>query len=311
MRVLIVEDEPKMADLLRRGLAEQGAVADVVARGEDALWMAGATAYDAIVLDVMLPGIDGFETCRRLREAGVWSPVLMLTARGEVEDRVAGLDGGADDYLVKPFELAELGARLRALARRGPRERPAVLQVGDLRLDPAERRVWRGDDEIALSATELALLEAFMRRPGEVLSRLALLEAGWDSAYENRSNVVAVYIGYLRNKVDRPFGRHDIETVRGGGYRLRAPVIRRLPIRWRLTLAFALAMAPVLAVVAVFLRLSLQSELDDGIDTSLGARADELAAMVGAGGGNLAGPAERRLSEVEEGFAQVLDRAGA
>jgi two-component system OmpR family response regulator len=223
MRVLIVEDEAKMADLVRRGLTEQGAVADAVARGEDALWMAGATAYDAIVLDVMLPGIDGFETCRRLRAAGVWTPVLMLTARGEVEDRVAGLDGGADDYLVKPFALAELGARLRALARRGPRERPAVLQVGDLRLDPAERRVWRGDAEIALSATELALLEALMRRPGEVLSRLALLEAGWDSAYENRSNVVAVYIRYLRNKVDRPFGRRDLETVRGGGYRLRAP----------------------------------------------------------------------------------------
>jgi two-component system, OmpR family, response regulator len=223
MRVLIVEDEAKMADLVRRGLTEQGAVADAVARGEDALWMAGATAYDAIVLDVMLPGIDGFETCRRLRAAGVWTPVLMLTARGEVEDRVAGLDGGADEYLVKPFALAELGARLRALARRGPRERPAVLQVGDLRLDPAERRVWRGDAEIALSATELALLEALMRRPGEVLSRLALLEAGWDSAYENRSNVVAVYIRYLRNKVDRPFGRRDIETVRGGGYRLRAP----------------------------------------------------------------------------------------
>jgi two-component system OmpR family response regulator len=147
----------------------------------------------------------------------------MLTARGEVEDRVAGLDGGADDYLVKPFALAELGARLRALARRGPRERPTVLQVGDLRLDPASRRVWRGGREIALSATELALLEALMRRPGQVLSRLALLEAGWDSAYENRSNVVAVYIRYLRNKVDRPFGRRDIETVRGGGYRLRAP----------------------------------------------------------------------------------------
>jgi two-component system OmpR family response regulator len=223
VRVLIVEDEAKMADLLRRGLTEQGAVADAVARGEDALWMAGATAYDAIVLDVMLPGIDGFETCRRLRAAGVWTPILMLTARGEVEDRVAGLDGGADDYLVKPFALAELGARLRALARRGPRERPAVLQVGDLRLDPAERRVWRGETEIALSATELALLEALMRRPGEVLSRLALLEAGWDSAYENRSNIVAVYIRYLRNKVDRPFGRRDIETVRGGGYRLRAP----------------------------------------------------------------------------------------
>ena len=223
MRVLIIEDEPKMADLLRRGLADQGAVVDVAGRGEDALWMAAATSFDAIVLDVMLPGIDGFETCRRLREARVWSPVLMLTARGEVEDRVAGLDGGADDYLVKPFDFAELGARLRALARRGPRERPTVLRVGDLRLDPAERRAWRGETEVALSATEFALLEAFMRRPGEVLSRLALLEAGWDGGYENRSNVVAVYMRYLRNKVDRPFGRDDLETVRGGGYRLRVP----------------------------------------------------------------------------------------
>jgi two-component system OmpR family response regulator len=223
VRVLVVEDEPKMAGLLRRGLAEQGAVVDVVERGEDALWMAGTGRYDAIVLDVMLPGIDGFETCRRLREAQVWSPVLMLTARGEVEDRVAGLDGGADDYLVKPFALAELGARLRSLVRRGPRERPAVLEVGDLRLDPAELRVWRGGTEIALSSTELALLEAFMRRPGQVLSRLALLEAGWGDEYENRSNIVAVYVGYLRNKVDRPFGREDIETVRGAGYRLRAP----------------------------------------------------------------------------------------
>jgi two-component system, OmpR family, response regulator len=222
MRALIVEDEPKMAGLLRRGLTEQGAVVDVAERGEDALWMAGATPYDVILLDVMLPGIDGFETCRRLREAGVWAPVLMLTARGEVEDRVAGLDGGADDYLTKPFDFAELGARLRALVRRGPRERPPVLRVGDLRLDPAARRVWRGEVEVALSATELALLEAFMRRPGEVLSRLDLLEAGWDREYENRSNVVAVYVGYLRNKVDRPFGRRDIETVRGGGYRLRA-----------------------------------------------------------------------------------------
>jgi two-component system, OmpR family, response regulator len=223
VRVLIVEDEPKMADLLRRGLVDQGAVVDVARRGEDALWMAAATGFDAIVLDVMLPGIDGFETCRRLREARVWSPVLMLTARGEVEDRVAGLDGGADDYLVKPFDFAELGARLRALARRGPRERPAVLRVGDLSLDPAERRSWRGETEIALSATEFALLEAFMRRPGEVLGRLALLEAGWDGEYENRSNVVAVYMRYLRNKVDRPFGRDDLETVRGRGYRLRAP----------------------------------------------------------------------------------------
>ena len=223
MRVLIVEDEPKMADLLGRGLTAQGAVVDVAERGEDALWKAAPGRYDAIVLDVMLPGIDGFETCRRLREAEVWSPVLMLTARGEVEDRVAGLDGGADDYLTKPFDFAELGARLRALVRRGPRERPAVLRVGDLVFDPAERRVWRGEVEIPMSSTELALLETFMARPGQVLSRFDLLEAGWDDAYENRSNIVAVYVGYLRNKIDRPFGRRDLETVRGLGYRLRRP----------------------------------------------------------------------------------------
>jgi len=223
LRVLVVEDEPKMAELIGRGLTEQGAVVDVIARGEDALWMARPGRYDVIVLDVMLPGIDGFETCRRLRAAGVWSPVLMLTARAQVEDRVAGLDGGADDYLAKPFDFAELGARLRALARRGPRERPTVLEVGDLRLDPAERRVCRGDVEIAMSATEFSLMEAFMARPGQVLSRLALLEAGWPDAYENRSNVVAVYVGYLRNKIDRPFGRDDLETIRGAGYRLRRP----------------------------------------------------------------------------------------
>jgi two-component system OmpR family response regulator len=223
MRVLIVEDEPKMAGLLARGLAAQGAVVDVTGAGEEALWRAVPGRYDAIVLDVMLPGIDGFETCRRLRESGIWSPILILTARGEVGDRVVGLDGGADDYLTKPFEFAELGARLRALARRGATERPAVLEVGDLRLDPAERRVYRGDVEIAMSATETALLEAFMRRAGQVLGPLALLEAGWPDAYENRSNIVAVYVGYLRNKIDRPFGRDDLETVRGAGYRLRRP----------------------------------------------------------------------------------------
>jgi two-component system, OmpR family, response regulator len=221
MRVLVVEDELKMASLIRRGLREEGMSADVAVKGEDALWMAGATDYDAIVLDVMLPGIDGYETCRRLRGDGVWSPVLMLTARDSVEDRVAGLDGGADDYLVKPFSFAELLARLRALARRGPVERPVLLEVGDLRLDPATRQVWRGEREIALSTKEFALLEVFMRRPGEVLSRFQLLEHAWDYDYENRSNVVDVYVRYLREKVDRPFGRDSIETVRGAGYRLR------------------------------------------------------------------------------------------
>jgi len=221
MRILVVEDEVKMAALIRRGLREDGMVVDVAIRGEDALWMAGSTEYDAVVLDVMLPGIDGFETCRRLREDKVWSPVLMLTARDAVEDRVAGLDGGADDYLTKPFSFAELSARLRALARRGPVERPVMLEVGDLRLDPATRQVWRGKAEIDLTAKEFSLLEAFMRRPGEVLSRFQLLEHAWDYEYENRSNVVDVYVRYLRQKVDRPFDAESIETVRGAGYRLR------------------------------------------------------------------------------------------
>jgi two-component system OmpR family response regulator len=221
MRVLIVEDEVKMAGLLRRGLREEGLAADVARTGDDAVWMARATDYDAIVLDVMLPGADGFEVCRRLREAGTWSPVIMLTARDAVNDRVAGLDAGADDYLTKPFSFAELLARLRALARRPPVERPAVLEVGDLRLDPATRSVWRSDEEIHLSAKEFALLETFMRRPGEVLSRYQLLEHCWDYGYEHRSNVVDVYIRYLREKIDRPFGRDSLETVRGVGYRLR------------------------------------------------------------------------------------------
>jgi two-component system OmpR family response regulator len=222
MRVLVVEDELRMASLIRRGLLEEGLSGDVAATGEDALWMAAAADYDAIVLDVMLPGIDGFETCRRLRTSGVWAPVLMLTARDSVEDRVAGLDTGADDYLVKPFAFAELLARLRALSRRGTQERPTVLEVDDLKLDPATRRVWRGETEIQLSAKEFSLLETFMRRPDEVLSRLHLLEHAWDFAYENRSNVVDVYIRHLRSKIDEPFGRKTLETIRGAGYRLRA-----------------------------------------------------------------------------------------
>ncbi|MDX6485087.1 MAG: two-component system, OmpR family, response regulator [Gaiellaceae bacterium] len=221
MRVLLVEDDPKMASLVRRGLSDGGNATDVATQGEDAVWMALAHAYDAIVLDVMLPGRDGFATCAALRDAGVWTPVLMLTARDAVEDRVAGLDAGADDYLTKPFSLAELRARLRALVRRGGGERPTVLEVGDLRMDPATQQVWRGETELKLSTKEYALLELFMRRPGEVLSRYDLLEHGWDMDYDNRSNVVTVYMRYLREKLDRPFGRHAIETVHGAGYRLR------------------------------------------------------------------------------------------
>ncbi len=221
MRVLIVEDEAKMAGLIRRGLEREGMAVDVVGDGEDALWKAEAVEYDAILLDLMLPGIDGLEVCRRLREAGVWSPILMLTARDAVRDRVAGLDRGADDYLTKPFSYAELLARLRALARRGRPERPTEVRVGELRLDPAARQVWRGEDEVELSAKEFAMLETFMRRPGEVLSRFQLLEHVWDYEYENRSNVVDSYIRFLRGKIDRPFGVESIETVRGAGYRLR------------------------------------------------------------------------------------------
>jgi two-component system, OmpR family, response regulator len=221
MRVLIVEDEAKMAGLIKRGLTREGMAVDVVGEGEDALWRAEATEYDAIVLDVMLPGIDGFEVCQRLRDAGVWSPILMLTARDAVRDRVAGLDRGADDYLVKPFSYAELLARLRALTRRGRPERPSELRVGDLRMDPATRRVWRGEDEVELSPKEFAVLETFMRNPGAVLSRFQLLEHAWDYEYENRSNVVDAYVRFLRQKIDKPFGVSSIETVRGVGYRLR------------------------------------------------------------------------------------------
>jgi two-component system, OmpR family, response regulator len=221
MKVLVVEDELKMASLLLRGFRKNGDAADVARTGEDAVWMVRAADYDAIVLDVMLPGMDGFETLAALREQGHWTPVMMLTARDAVEDRIAGLDVGADDYLTKPFSFAELLARLRAIARRGPVERPTLLEVGDLRLDPATKQVWRGTTEIELTAKEFALLETFMRRPGEVLSRDHLLEQAWDMGYDNRSNVIAVYVNYLRDKIDRPFGASSLTTVRGAGYRLR------------------------------------------------------------------------------------------
>jgi two-component system OmpR family response regulator len=221
MKVLVVDDDVRMAGAIRRGLRYEGLVVDVAAGGEEALRIVGTTEYDVIVLDVLMPGLGGFETCRRLRHEGRWMPVLMLTARDSVEDRVRGLDGGADDYLTKPFSLAELTARLRALVRRGPVERPPVVEVGDLRLDPATREVRRGEVEISLSAKEFTLLETFMRRPGQVLSHTQLVDAAWDLGYDQRSNIVEVYVRYLREKIDRPFGVHSIETVRGAGYRLR------------------------------------------------------------------------------------------
>ena len=221
MRVLVVEDEAKLAALLARGLREEGYSVDVADRGEEAVWMAEATQYDAILLDVMLPGVDGFEVARRLRAREVWSPVLMLTARDQLDDRVTGLDAGADDYLAKPFAFEELLARVRALVRRTPTERRVVFEVDGLRFDRNQRRVWRDDVELDLSPKELALLELFMRRPGTVLTRSELLDGAWDMSFERRSNVVDVYVRTLREKIDRPFGRSSIETVRGIGYRLR------------------------------------------------------------------------------------------
>lgn len=221
MRVLVVEDDEKLANLIGRGLREGGLAVDLIGNGEDALWMAGSTDYDTIVLDLMLPGIDGFEVCSRLRKEGVWTPILMLTARGALEDRVTGLDTGADDYLVKPFEFEELRARLRSLTRRSVGERPVILEINGLRLDPADRSVTRDGHGIELSRLEFSLLEVMMRRSGQVLSRFDLLEHVWDGSYENRSNVVDVYVRYLRQKIDLPYDTDSIETVRGIGYRFR------------------------------------------------------------------------------------------
>jgi two-component system, OmpR family, response regulator len=221
VRVLVVEDEVRMAGLLRRALTEEGHAVDVAADGPQGLWLATENEYGAIVLDVMLPGMDGFQLCRRLRESGSWAPVLMLTARDGVTDRVRGLDAGADDYLVKPFSLLELAARLRALARRDGSCRPPVLAEGDLRLDPASKQAWRAGTELHLSPKEFCLLEFFLRHPGRVLTRSQIIEAVWDFAYVGGSNVVDQYVNYLRRKIDAPFGRHDLETVRGMGYRLR------------------------------------------------------------------------------------------
>ena len=218
--MLVAEDDPGMARLLRRTLEREGYAVESVATGPDALWAATERDFDAVVLDVMLPGCDGFSVCRGLREAGRWAPVLLLTARDAVADRVAGLDAGADDYLTKPFALAELHARLRALVRRDARERPVELAVGDLRLDPVRRTVRRGGTRVDLSPKEFSLLMELMRHPGEALSRTHLLAHVWDFAHDGGSNVVDVYVRYLRDKVDRPFGRSDIETVRGVGYRL-------------------------------------------------------------------------------------------
>jgi two-component system OmpR family response regulator len=209
-----------MASMLRRGLSEDGYSVDVVGDGGDAVWQATENQYDAIVLDLMLPTLNGFDVCRQLRDRQQWAPVLMLTARTDVADRVRGLDSGADDYLAKPFSFSELSARLRALIRRGSRPRPTILSVDSLSLDPASHSAWRGEDLIDLSPKEFALLELFLRHPGQVLSRTRILEHVWDFAYDGGSNVVDQYVAYLRRKIDRPYDLEQLQTVRGAGYRL-------------------------------------------------------------------------------------------
>ena len=217
----MIEDDPRLAELLARGLGAEGLLVDLAPTGERGLGAVADVAYDVVILDVGLPDLDGFAVCRELRARDVWTPVLMLTARTAVADRVDGLDAGADDYLAKPFAVEELLARLRALARRGPVARPTVLSAGDLRLNPATHEVSRGDVAVELSLREFALLEAFMRHPGQVLSRDTLLDQAWPAGTDQRSNVVEVYVRYLREKIDRPFEVSSLENVRGAGYRLR------------------------------------------------------------------------------------------
>jgi two-component system OmpR family response regulator len=222
MRILLVEDERPFADAVRRGLEAEGFVVELAADGAEGLRLAGLRAYDAVVLDIMLPRMNGYRVCAAMRAAGNWTPVLMLTAKDGDLDEAEALDTGADDFLSKPFSFVVLVARLRALIRRGGRERPVVLEAGDLRLDPAGHRAWRGSAEIELTAREFALLELLMRRRGEVLTRREILDDVWDFGFDSDSNIVEVYVGYLRRKIDLPFGRRAIETVRGVGYRLAA-----------------------------------------------------------------------------------------
>jgi len=220
MRVLVVEDEPKVAAAVKRGLEGEGLAVDVAGDGVDGLWMATEHEYDAIVLDIMLPGKNGFDVCAALREAGNWTPVLMLTAKDGDLDEAEALDTGADDYLTKPFSFVVLVAHVRALLRRANRSAPAPIEAGDLRVDPARHRCWRGDAEITLTAREFAVLEFLMRRAGEVIPKLRLLEGVWDYEFDGDRNIVEVYIRHLRHQIDEPFGRKAIETVRGAGYQL-------------------------------------------------------------------------------------------
>jgi two-component system, OmpR family, response regulator len=220
MRVLVVEDEKRLAEGLKKGLEAERFATDVALNGTDGLWMARENPYDAIVLDIMLPGINGFKICSMLREEGIWTPILMLTAKDGKLDEAEALDLGADDYLVKPFAYVVLVARLRALIRRGAPKRPSVLQAGDLRFDPGSKRLWRDETEVDLTAREMALLEFLLRRKDQAVSKREILEHVWDYDFEGDPNIIEVYIRHLRNKLDRPFGRNSIQTVRGIGYRL-------------------------------------------------------------------------------------------
>ena len=222
VRILVVEDEKRLAAGLRNGLEAEGFAVDVALHGTDGLWMAREHPYDALVLDIMLPGLNGYRLCSTLREEGNWTPILMLTAKDGELDEAEALDTGADDYLTKPFSHVVLVARLRALMRRGAQERPAILETGDLRLDPASKRVARGEVPVELTSREMAVLELLMRRAGEVLSKQDILDHVWDYDFEGDPNIVEVYVRRLRNKLDRPFDRQTIETVRGAGYRLAA-----------------------------------------------------------------------------------------
>lgn len=222
MRILVVEDDRHLATALRRGLEEEGYAVDVGRDGPEGEWLATENSYDALVLDVMLPGLAGDALCARLRDAGDWTPILMLTARAGPEQESRALDAGADDFLAKPFSFMVLLARLRALQRRGGRERPAVLEVGDLRLDPAEHRTWRGEQPIELTPRQFSLLEFLMRRSGEVTPKATILAHVWDFAFDGDPNIVEVYVRQLRQRIDEPFGRHSLQTVRLVGYRLVA-----------------------------------------------------------------------------------------
>ncbi len=222
MRVLVVEDEKKVAAAVKRGLEAEGFAVDVALDGVDGLWMATEHDYDAIVLDIMLPGKSGYRVCAELREAGNWTPVLMLTAKVGEFDEAEALDTGADDYLTKPFSFVVLVARIRALLRRSGKSSPAPIAAGDLRVDPARHQCWRGETEVELTAREFSVLEYVMRRAGEVVPKAEILEGVWDYDFEGDPNIVEVYVRHLRRKIDEPFGRAAIETIRGAGYRLAA-----------------------------------------------------------------------------------------